>query len=108
MKNSSSLVTVYGLRFTLLLKYRVAAAAAVVVGLLIEAAVVVVEDDVLALVVRDVGDALEVAVVLGDEERTRRHREHHPGGVDVTALVVDAARVLRRAHRDVGRVRARR
>src|SRR5919108_500356 len=89
-----------------LLQYRVAAAAAVVGGLLVEASVVVVEDDVLALVARDVRDALEVALVLGDEEGALLRREHHPGGVDVAALVVDAAGVLGRAQRDVGRVGA--
>src|SRR5215213_9832062 len=91
-----------------LLKYRVAAAAAVVGRLRVESAVVVVEDYVLALVARDVRDAREVAVVLGDEERGGLHRQHHARGVDVAALVVDAPRVLRRADCNVGRVRARR
>ncbi len=38
---------------------------------MINTLVVVVEHDVFSLVARDVGDALKVALVLGDEKRAR-------------------------------------
>src|SRR5918998_2073276 len=87
--------TIYYLRP--LPKYGVAAAARVVAGLAVEALIVVVEDEVLSLVVHDVGDAAEVALVLGDDEGHRAERGDDAGGVNVAAFVIDAAGVLRRA-----------
>src|SRR5947209_7859828 len=76
----------------------------VIGGLFKEAAVVMIEHEVFAFVAHDVGHALEIMIVFGDDERARVEREGHAGGIDVAALIVDAARVRGRDVGHVGRV----
>src|ERR1044071_49693 len=82
------------------------AAFAVVCRSAVERAVVVVEDEMLSFVAHDVGDALQIPVMLGDDKNTVGELHYHPGGVNVAALIVHAPRILVCGDGDVRRVSA--
>jgi hypothetical protein len=59
-----------------------------------------------ALVPDHIGDTVEISCMLGDDECGRLVRDHHTGGVDISALVENCSGVLGCPDRYVWRVLA--
>jgi len=82
-------------------------AAATVIARRLEARrVVVVEHKMFAFKAHGIAHTTPVLIVLRDHKRARLQRDYYPRRVNVTALIVTAASILRRANSDVGRVSA--
>ena len=89
-----------------LLQDGMSTAAAMVCGLRVSTTIVVVEHEVFAFVPDDVGYTIKVPRVFGNDESHRVIRDDHTCREDVAALVVFAARVLRRRLAAAGAKRA--
>lgn len=80
------------------------AALTMIGGFRVEFAVVVIKNQMLAFKPHNVGNTLEIFRMFSKNKRARIISQDHSRRVNETALVVNAARVLRRTDGDVGRV----